>query len=54
VVISADALVFGGFLLLGGHRAEILGVLVSIFLARGRDLRAQEAELLEPAVEEAA
>jgi len=37
-----------------GAAIAFLGVLVSIFLVRGRDLRAQEAEVLEPALEEAA
>ena len=37
-----------------GAAIAFVGVLVSIFLVRGRDLRAQEAEVLEPALEEAA
>ena len=37
-----------------GAAIAFVGVLVSIFLVRGRDLRAQEAEVLEPALDEAA
>jgi hypothetical protein len=37
-----------------GAAIAFVGLLVSIFLVRGRDLRAQEAERLEPALEMAA
>jgi Na+/melibiose symporter-like transporter len=37
-----------------GAAISFAGVIVSIFLVRGRDLRAEEAEVLEPALEEAA
>jgi EmrB/QacA subfamily drug resistance transporter len=37
-----------------GAAIAFAGLLVSIFLVRGRDLHAQEAEVLEPALEEAA
>jgi hypothetical protein len=37
-----------------GAAIAFAGVLVSIFFVRGRDLRAQEPEMLEPALEEAA
>jgi EmrB/QacA subfamily drug resistance transporter len=46
----------GGFVnaFWAGAAISFAGLLVSIFLVRGRDLRAQEAEMLEPALEEAA
>jgi uncharacterized membrane protein (DUF441 family) len=37
-----------------GAATAFVGVLVSIFLVRGRDLRAHEPDVLEPALEEAA
>jgi MFS family permease len=49
-VLGAHALVFGGFLLLGGRLADILGRRA----VRGRDLRVPEPVASELALEQAA